>query len=112
LGDPACRTLYLAHRGKLLEDGRRWEDAIVDDYREFRSAVLTDQMMAEIEKELLAARPPVRQPRVEYRSRHTTAPTAPTKPQPWISTTTTRPRPQSWTSSSIKPTLPTVRRRE
>jgi len=48
-----AKALYLAHRGKSIEEGARlWERVIVEDFAEFRKAGLMHPMMANIEKEL------------------------------------------------------------
>jgi len=48
------KALYLAHKGKPVSerDGQLWENAIAEDFAEFRKAGLTHPMMADIEKEL------------------------------------------------------------
>jgi tetratricopeptide (TPR) repeat protein len=53
-----ARTLYLAHKGKLILEpsDQLWERVIVEDFVEFRKADLTHPMMAEIEKELGVSR--------------------------------------------------------
>jgi hypothetical protein len=55
-----CKSLYLAYKGKPMsgQSAKLWEQAIAEDFAEFRKAGLThpnsvdDLMMAEIEKEL------------------------------------------------------------
>jgi hypothetical protein len=49
-----AKALYLAHKGKPVSqaDKKLWEQAIADDFFEFRKAGLTSPMMADIEKEL------------------------------------------------------------
>jgi hypothetical protein len=49
-----AKALYLAHKGEPVsqEDKKLWEQAIAEDFAEFRKAGLTSPMMADIEKEL------------------------------------------------------------
>jgi hypothetical protein len=48
------RALYLAHKGEpvLGLGSQRWEDALAEDFAEFRKAGLMPPMLADIEKEL------------------------------------------------------------
>jgi hypothetical protein len=48
------RAIYLAHKGKPISEQHAtlWENAIAEDFVEFRKAGLTHPMMADIEKEL------------------------------------------------------------
>ena len=52
--DEEAKALYLAYKGKLIsqEDNELWEQAIADDFAEFRKHGLTHPMMADVEKEL------------------------------------------------------------
>jgi tetratricopeptide (TPR) repeat protein len=52
--DEEARRVYLAHKGEPRSgvDNKLWEQAIADDFAEFRKAGLTHPMMADIEKEL------------------------------------------------------------
>ena len=56
--DEEAKTLYLAHKGQPISeaDNKFWEQAIVEDYEEFRKAGLTHPIMADIEKELGVSR--------------------------------------------------------
>ena len=49
---PYLAHLYLAHKGKPIsgQDGKLWEDVIVEDFAEFRKAGLTHPMMSEVER--------------------------------------------------------------
>ena len=52
--DEEAKALYLAHKGELVPeaDNKLWEQAIAEDFTEFRKAGLTHPMMADVEKEL------------------------------------------------------------
>jgi hypothetical protein len=51
--DEEAKALYLDHKGEVLKsDNQLWEQAIADDFAQFRKAGLTHPMMADIEKEL------------------------------------------------------------
>ena len=51
--DKEAKALYLAHKGEVSKsDNRVWEQAIAEDFADFRKAGLTHPMMADIEKEL------------------------------------------------------------
>jgi TPR repeat protein len=52
--DEEAKGLYLAHKGEPVShgDNELWEQAIADDFAEFRKAGMTSPMMAAIEKEL------------------------------------------------------------
>jgi hypothetical protein len=49
-----AKALYLAHKGEPVSqaDKKLWEQAIAEDFAEFRKAGLTSPMMADIENEL------------------------------------------------------------
>ena len=49
-----ARTLYLVNKGKLVptHGNRLWEQAIADDFAEFRKTKLTNPMMPEVESAL------------------------------------------------------------
>jgi len=50
----AARALYLRYKGQRVEkDGKLWEDAILDDFKELEQRGLKHRQMAEI-KALLA----------------------------------------------------------
>jgi len=57
--DEEAKMLYLAHKGERLPrvDNKLWEQAIVEDYEDFRKASLTHPMMVYIEKELGVSHP-------------------------------------------------------
>jgi TPR repeat protein len=52
--DEEAKALYLAHKGEPVarSGGELWEQAIAEDFAEFRKAGLTPPMMDDIEKEL------------------------------------------------------------
>src|SRR5262245_44682519 len=53
--DEEAKALYLAHKGEVCKcksPESLWEQAISEDFKEFRKAGLTHPMMADIEKEL------------------------------------------------------------
>jgi TPR repeat protein len=52
--DEEAKALYLAHKGERVsdQDSKLWEQAIADDFADFRKAGLMHPMMADIEKEL------------------------------------------------------------
>jgi hypothetical protein len=52
--DEEAKALYLAHKGEPVSeaDKKLWEQAIAEDFAEFRKAGLTPPMMDDIEKEL------------------------------------------------------------
>ena len=52
--DEEAKTLYLAHKGEPVSEADKiiWEQAIAEDFEDFRKAGLTHPMMADIEKEL------------------------------------------------------------
>jgi TPR repeat protein len=51
--DEEAKALYLAHKGEMYEwSGQSLEQAIADDFADFRKAGLTHPMMAEVETEL------------------------------------------------------------
>ena len=57
--DEEAKMLYLAHKGERLPrvNNKLWEQAIVEDYEDFRKASLTHPMMVYIEKELGVSHP-------------------------------------------------------
>jgi hypothetical protein len=56
--DEEAKALYLAHKGKPTPelDNKLWEQAIAEDFADFRKVGLTRPMMADIEKELGSSR--------------------------------------------------------
>src|SRR5262245_50776190 len=52
------KTLYFTYKGRPIsgQDGKPWEQVIVDDFAQLRQAGLTHPMMAEIESELGVSR--------------------------------------------------------
>jgi hypothetical protein len=53
-----AKALYLAHKGEPVSElgNKLWEQAIAEDFAEFRKAGLTHPMMADVEKELGVSR--------------------------------------------------------
>jgi TPR repeat protein len=53
-GDEEAKALYVAHKGEPVSEvgNKLWEQAIAEDFAQFRKAGLTHPMMADIEKEL------------------------------------------------------------
>lgn len=51
-----ARAEYLSHRGEAIDNGRRWNETIADEFKSFREKGRRDSLMDEIEKEL-SARP-------------------------------------------------------
>jgi hypothetical protein len=47
-----AKTIYLAHKGDKLSDGRNWNDTVKEDFAELRKAGITHPLMAEIETAL------------------------------------------------------------
>jgi hypothetical protein len=49
-----AKKLYLDHKGQLVSqaDKKLWEQAVADDFAQFRKADLTSPMMADIENGL------------------------------------------------------------
>ena len=45
-----ARALYLKYRGRTLQDGKRWEAVILEDFADLRKAGLTNPLMDEIQK--------------------------------------------------------------
>ena len=56
--DEEAKALYLAHKGKpVVGRGHKlWEQAVAENFAEFRKSDLTHPMMADIEKELGVSR--------------------------------------------------------
>jgi hypothetical protein len=52
--DEEAKALYLAHKGERVpdQDNKLWEQAIAEDFADFRKAGLSHPMMADVEKEL------------------------------------------------------------
>jgi hypothetical protein len=47
-----ARALYLAHKGEAILADKLWEQAIAEDFAQFRKVGLSNPMMADVEKEL------------------------------------------------------------
>jgi hypothetical protein len=47
-----AKALYLAYKGRTVDDGTTWETAIAGDFADLRKAGITHPMMADIEKAL------------------------------------------------------------
>jgi len=44
-----AKTIYLAHRGETVDDGKSWEEFVIHDFAELRKANISDPLMKEIE---------------------------------------------------------------